>query len=336
LRGSFSFVSGGDFRELEWAVQGARFAVSYETAAIIAAADPPRIVETLPFSEPMRVAGLSPDGKSAILFSASGAFYLWNEGSGVKKADVPPTGGWAQRAEWSESGDRIVVQRRSAETLLITREGRLIVLRKSERNPAFADSGRRLVTQWGDRLEVTNAITGDLEWALTDVHAVDVQGNRLAVAFGNPKDERPFAVIALALGLLSALLTGFKAKHAPLPARFNEGIRLSLRNALIASATAGTVMAALKALIPIPDYLRPAFSTPYAAVLAGCLFGALDVLQHLVLRLLLWISGQAPVRYESCLEEGVRLAFLRRVGGGYLFVHRLLLEHFRDRNSPRN
>mgnify|MGYP001266172194 CR=1 FL=1 len=33
----------------------------------------------------------------------------------------------------------------------------------------------------------------------------------------------------------------------------------------------------------------------------------------------------------SFLDHCVDLIFLRRVGGGYIFVHRLLMEHFAER-----
>jgi hypothetical protein len=35
-----------------------------------------------------------------------------------------------------------------------------------------------------------------------------------------------------------------------------------------------------------------------------------------------------PWRYERFLEYCSKLVFIRRVGGGYIFIHRMLLEHF--------
>jgi hypothetical protein len=42
------------------------------------------------------------------------------------------------------------------------------------------------------------------------------------------------------------------------------------------------------------------------------------------------VRGYAPADYARFLEYAVRLVLLQRAGGGYLFIHRLLLEHFAD------
>jgi hypothetical protein len=65
-------------------------------------------------------------------------------------------------------------------------------------------------------------------------------------------------------------------------------------------------------------------------MLAGLLGGALDVLQHYVLRLVLAVRGYAPLDYAAFLDHTVGLVLLQRAGGSYLFIHRLLLEHFVD------
>lgn len=57
-------------------------------------------------------------------------------------------------------------------------------------------------------------------------------------------------------------------------------------------------------------------------------FGGAMLLQHYTLRAILALSGRQPARMQKFLEYAMRLVFLRRVGGGYIFVHRTLLEHF--------
>ncbi|MBE9076253.1 protein kinase [Romeria aff. gracilis LEGE 07310] len=56
--------------------------------------------------------------------------------------------------------------------------------------------------------------------------------------------------------------------------------------------------------------------------------GGLAALKHFVLRLLLYRRGQIPWNYSRFLEQATAHAFLQKVGGGYIFIHRLLLEHF--------
>lgn len=58
------------------------------------------------------------------------------------------------------------------------------------------------------------------------------------------------------------------------------------------------------------------------------IYGGLACVQHIVLRFTLWHYNLAPFNYAKFLDHCVERIFLRRVGGGYIFIHRLLLEHF--------
>ncbi len=63
--------------------------------------------------------------------------------------------------------------------------------------------------------------------------------------------------------------------------------------------------------------------------LGGALgFGGLACIQHVVLRFLLWRTGQLPWRLPQFLDYAAERILLRKVGGGYIFIHRLLLEYF--------
>jgi hypothetical protein len=50
-------------------------------------------------------------------------------------------------------------------------------------------------------------------------------------------------------------------------------------------------------------------------------------------RLGIWISRSAPLRYVAFLNEAKDLLFLRQVGGGYIFTHRLLRDYFASLSS---
>jgi NACHT domain-containing protein len=63
--------------------------------------------------------------------------------------------------------------------------------------------------------------------------------------------------------------------------------------------------------------------------------GGATLIRHYVLRLILWVRGEAPLRYGRFLDQTAHLAFMRRVGGGYAFIHRLFLEHFASRHSTQ-
>jgi len=47
-----------------------------------------------------------------------------------------------------------------------------------------------------------------------------------------------------------------------------------------------------------------------------------------VLRLLFVCNGFAPWHYADFLNYATECIFLRKVGGGYMFIHRYLLEYF--------
>jgi hypothetical protein len=65
----------------------------------------------------------------------------------------------------------------------------------------------------------------------------------------------------------------------------------------------------------------------------GLLRGGLTILQHLLLRLILVWNNFAPWRYADFLDYAAERIFLCRVGGGYMFIHRYLLEYFASLNA---
>jgi hypothetical protein len=68
-------------------------------------------------------------------------------------------------------------------------------------------------------------------------------------------------------------------------------------------------------------------------LLVGLLKGGLASFRHVVLRFLLWRTGSVPWRYARFLDAAAERILLRKVGGGYIFVHRLLLEYFASLDS---
>jgi len=64
------------------------------------------------------------------------------------------------------------------------------------------------------------------------------------------------------------------------------------------------------------------------ALAVGLYFGGAAFVQHFVLRCLLWCAGCIPFNYARFLDYAAERILLRKVGGGYIFIHRLLLEYF--------
>lgn len=64
-------------------------------------------------------------------------------------------------------------------------------------------------------------------------------------------------------------------------------------------------------------------------LVVGLNYGGLAVIQHYTLRWMLYRNDSLPFRdLIPFLDYCVERIFLRRVGGGYIFIHRLLLEPF--------
>jgi hypothetical protein len=58
--------------------------------------------------------------------------------------------------------------------------------------------------------------------------------------------------------------------------------------------------------------------------------GGSAVIKHYALRLTLWLNGYTPFRFIKFLDHCARLILLKKVGGGYIFIHRMLLEYFAE------
>lgn len=129
----------------------------------------------------------------------------------------------------------------------------------------------------------------------------------------------------------------------------NQGIRNSGRNSLLGILIGFLVSEALIFLINIwfnwiisplrleiyfPELLLglSPFSHLILTVLAGLLgwsiYGGSACVQHFILRTLLTLNSSSPWNYAAFLDNSTDRLFLQKVGGGYIFVHRMLLEHF--------
>jgi hypothetical protein len=64
------------------------------------------------------------------------------------------------------------------------------------------------------------------------------------------------------------------------------------------------------------------------ALLVGSNLGLMTSIKHFILRFILYCNGYIPWNYARFLNYATNLIFLQKVGGGYIFIHRLLLEHF--------
>ncbi|MCA9887221.1 MAG: protein kinase [Anaerolineae bacterium] len=146
-------------------------------------------------------------------------------------------------------------------------------------------------------------------------------------------------VLGSLIGILTAgYLTGLTSNVVGQTTRPNEGIWRSLSNALrlgaIVAVSFGVLLMA--STVPVSSWTFGIMQVivtalPFGAV-GGLIYGGFTVIQHVILRRILWQTGATPRNYAHFLDHATRLILLRKVGGGYIFVHRYLLEYFAQKN----
>ena len=146
-------------------------------------------------------------------------------------------------------------------------------------------------------------------------------------------------IFGLSFGLASWLRDGFTIGEIGPRSFPNEGIRRSVRNAFISGLTNGLLAGLISGLGGglLFNQLIGLFLGLFLGLLFGLsswlYFGGHTCLLHLALRLVLWHKNYAPFNYVRFLDYATARIFLRKVGGGYVFVHRMLLEYFASRDQ---
>ncbi len=154
--------------------------------------------------------------------------------------------------------------------------------------------------------------------------------------------------------LIVAIFVGMRQGIRELKTIPNQGVRFSFLSALCGGLVGGLIAGVPIGLVPALLVWTFAGATLGLGVMLGTSllsgllawfwFGGQDVIQHYVLRLVLFFCGLAPLNYVKFLDYAdEELSFLQKVGGGYIFIHRILLEHFaamevegmpKSQNSP--
>jgi class 3 adenylate cyclase len=133
-------------------------------------------------------------------------------------------------------------------------------------------------------------------------------------------------VLVLAIGL-----TGSEIETKTVP---NQGIWRSAHSAIRVGLISGLAIG-LAAVLSfgltlswIDGLSYGASSATIGGLIVGLMYGGAACIQHVVLRLVLYLNGDMPLNYARFLDSAAERIFLRKVGGGYIFMHRLLLEYF--------
>jgi eukaryotic-like serine/threonine-protein kinase len=167
-------------------------------------------------------------------------------------------------------------------------------------------------------------------------------------------------IFGLIGGLIGIFFGGFSREIAESKSIPNQGIWLSIRSAIIGGLIFGLIIGLIGESLAMsagltfgliywltyglpPELISWLINWLVAGVSLGLMggligalwYGGIDVVQHYILRLLLVIQGHTPGNYARFLDYAVDRIFLQKVGGGYRFIHRLLLEHFADIDDVR-
>jgi hypothetical protein len=137
----------------------------------------------------------------------------------------------------------------------------------------------------------------------------------------------------LTIVLATLLLGGISRKELVVRTEPYQGIWLSLRNALASALVAGLLLGLLTWILAgAPTALATGL---LVALLFLMLFGGSHVFRHFIVRGLLRLNGQIPWRYSRFLDYAAGLVFLRKVGGGYIFMHGLLQDYFASESGNK-
>jgi hypothetical protein len=150
-------------------------------------------------------------------------------------------------------------------------------------------------------------------------------------------------------GALLAVAFALDASDRPALVRPNAGIRRSLYFALLTSIGFGLPAGLLAGLVFEPFVRQPLVviidGTGDPRLMAGAsvgifvstalflIYGGTAVIMHFVLRAWLALRTPLPFGLTRFLDHAVELGLMRQVGGGYVFLHRTLLDHFADQQD---
>lgn len=157
----------------------------------------------------------------------------------------------------------------------------------------------------------------------------------------------PFGAIVVGIGgsligSVFGLVGGLRGSEMQQRTKPNQGIWQSARNACVLALIGGLVDGLLTAVAGelgnslsgelssgLPGALDNGLSVIHrGALIGGLIGGGSACLRHFSLRLMLRRIGYAPWNYAEFLDFASERRLTRKVGGGYVFFHRMLLEHF--------
>jgi hypothetical protein len=134
-------------------------------------------------------------------------------------------------------------------------------------------------------------------------------------------------VFSLVGGLIGGLMSIIRRKELNIRIYPNEGIYSSLRNAVIMGLIS-CLISQFSLWLVFGSNKDNALISIIVGMVAWFLFGGYIFIEHYLLRIILRIKDFAPLDYIEFLNYAADLIFLRKVGGGYSFIHETMMDFF--------
>lgn len=319
------------------------------------------LIASTPNHGDIETAAFSPDGHQ-FATSAWSTIRLWNSIDGTLIAEFNQPGG-ANSINFSPDGTRIITAHNDGTAKLWDgNDGALITTltghTHNQVNQAqFNPDGSRIVTISRDNTaRLWNGYDGTLIATMSAHNGAVFFANyspdgSWIITTSTAPDYRILSAFWLLLGLIFALLNGLRSNVRPTKTSPNQGIWLSARYAVVIGAVVGLIFALTTwsifsigftppldrffsdSLVWSPLLLISLFA--FFWILGALWYGGMDVIQHFILRFILFGKRNIPFAYVRFLDYAAERILLRKVGGGYIFIHRLLLEHFAAMESKQ-
>jgi len=158
-----------------------------------------------------------------------------------------------------------------------------------------------------------------------------------------------FALLFLIPAMCCGIVGGFESRMETSTATPNQGIISSRRNAFrLALITFSVFFSSafiligsylvfftdfqfsVRDLLSLATYIYPIGVGLLGGVVVGLNKGGATVIKHYCLRLAFWMFNYSPLKLVSLLDYCARIIILKKVGGGYVFIHRSVLEYFAE------
>ena len=136
-------------------------------------------------------------------------------------------------------------------------------------------------------------------------------------------------MVWLSIGLFFSLMGGLEISEIEIKTSPNQGTWASVRNAIVVWLIVGLIGGLTGGLIV--GFIGGLIAGLIGGLIAGLNTGGKACIKHFALRLVFYLyNNYIPWNYARFLDYAADRILLQKVGGGYIFIHRMLMEHFAE------